>query len=77
MEVPLFKREAINALHYGAESYLMCVFEDANLFVYHAKRITMYNTYISLLSRIRCEISGDPSNKISLHLPMFLISNQN
>ena len=40
MEAPRFKAEAINALHYAAESYLVRIFEDANLIARHAKGIT-------------------------------------
>ena len=56
MEAPRFKPEAINALHYAAESYLVRIFEDTNLIARHAKRITIYPTDISLVRRIRGEI---------------------
>ena len=41
MEALRFKPEAINALHYAAESYLVRVFEDTNLIARHAKCITI------------------------------------
>ena len=56
MEAPRFKPEAINALHYAAESYLVRIFADSKLIARHAKRITIYPTDISLVRRIRSEI---------------------
>ena len=53
MAAPRFKPQAIEALHYAAESYLVKMFEDANLLARHAKRITVYNTDIKLVQRIR------------------------
>ena len=50
------KKEAINALHYIAESSLVRIFKDANLIARHAKRITIYNTEIRLVLRICGEI---------------------
>ena len=56
MQAPRFNPEAINALHYAAESYLVRIFEDANLISRHAKQIFIYPTDISLVRRIRGEI---------------------
>ena len=53
MVSPRFKPQAIEALHYTAESYLVEMFEDANLLARHAKRITIYDSDIKLVHRIR------------------------
>lgn len=74
---PQFKGEAINSLHYGAESCLEHIFKAAHLVARHVKCITIYNTEICLLRRIRGKISVDPSNKRSPYLSMFLIPNNN
>ena len=44
---------AIEALHEGAESYMISLLEDANLLAIHARRITVQPRDIQLARRIR------------------------
>ena len=46
-------REAIEALHEGAESYMISLLEDANLLAIHARRVTVQPRDIQLARRIR------------------------
>ena len=45
--------EALEALQEAAEAYLVHLFEDANLCVIHAKRVTLMPRDIQLARRIR------------------------
>ena len=46
---------AIEAMHEGAESYMISLLEDANLLAIHARRITVQPWDIQLVRRIRGE----------------------
>ena len=48
-----FQREAIGALQEAGEAYLVGLFEDTNLCVIHAKRVTIMPKDIQLARRIR------------------------
>ena len=48
-------RGAIEAIHEGAESYMISLLEDANLLAIHARRITVQPRDIQLARRIRGE----------------------
>eukprot|EP01084_Bolivina_argentea_P181827 313981_1 len=48
-----WKANAIEALHYAAEAYIVQIFEDAYLCTIHAKRVTIYPRDIQLARRIR------------------------
>ena len=50
-----FQSIALLALHEAAEAHLFSVFEDANLRVIHAKRVTLMAKDIQLARRIRGE----------------------
>jgi len=50
-----FQATAVLALQEAAESYLVSVFEDANLCAIHAKRVTIRQCDIQLARRIRGE----------------------
>ena len=50
---PCFKPQSIETLQFVAESYFVKIFEDANLLARHAKRITVYDSDIKLVQRIR------------------------
>ena len=52
-----FTKEALQALQESAESYLIGLFEDANLACIHAKRVTIAPVDIQLARRIRGERS--------------------
>eukprot|EP00483_Globobulimina_turgida_P012576 UN12599 len=48
-----WRANAIEALHYAAEAYIVQIFEDAYLCTIHAKRVTIYPRDIQLARRIR------------------------
>jgi len=48
-----FQTTALEALHEGAEAYLVGLFEDTNLCCIHAKRVTIMPRDIALARRIR------------------------
>lgn len=48
-----FKGTAMQALQEATEAYLVSLFEDANLAAIHAKRVTVYENDIDLVTRIR------------------------
>ena len=48
-----FQTTALEALHEGAEAYLVGLFEDTNLCCIHAKRVTIMPKDMSLARRIR------------------------
>ena len=50
--VPRWTMGAIDALHEGAEDYLITLLEDANLLAIHARRITIQPRDIQLAQRI-------------------------
>jgi histone H3 len=50
-----FQRDAILALQEAAESYLVGLFEDTNLFAIHAKRVTIMQKDMHLARKIRGE----------------------
>ena len=56
MAAPRFQAQAIEALHCAAESHLAKLFEETNLLVHHAKRITVYKFDQKLVRRIRSEL---------------------
>ena len=51
-----WQRKAINALHKGAEAFMVGIMEDANLLVIHTWLVTLQSWNIQLARRIR----GDP-----------------
>ena len=48
-----WQRNAIEALHYAAEAYVVQVLEDAYLCTLHAKRVTLMARDVQLARRIR------------------------
>eukprot|EP00887_Chlorella_sp_A99_P007148 scaffold2.g7148.t1 len=50
-----FQFQALNALQEAAETYIVSLFEDANLCRIHAKRVTIQPKDIQLARRIRGE----------------------
>lgn len=54
-----FQSSALLALQEGAESYLVAVFEDANLCALHSKRVTLMPRDIMLARRIRGDTDRD------------------
>ena len=48
-----WKRNALEALQHSAESYLVKLFEDANLCAIHGRRVTLQVKDIQLARRIR------------------------
>ena len=50
---------AIEALHEGAEAYMVSLLEDANLLAIHARRITLQPRDIQLARRIRGDKDWD------------------
>ena len=72
MEAPRFKTEAISALQYAAESYLVRIFEDTHLIARYARRVTVYSTDISLVGRIRGEIEYSSRLLLRETCPYFL-----
>ena len=56
MKCPVrWTRQALKALHKGAEAYMVSLLEDANLLAIHARRITLQPRDIQLARRIRGE----------------------
>ena len=54
---PLYwQKKAVDALHKGAEAFMVGIMEDANLLAIHAWRVTLQPQDIQLARRIR----GDP-----------------
>ena len=53
---------AIEALHEGAEDYLVTLLEDANLLAIHARRVTVQPRDIQLARRIRGDKDWDIIN---------------
>lgn len=51
---------ALTAIQEGAEAYVVSLFEDANLFAIHAKRVTVMRRDILLAARIRGRNYGQP-----------------
>ena len=52
-----WQKEAVDALHERAESFMVGIMEDANLLAIHAWRVTVQPWDIQLARRIR----GDPN----------------
>ena len=52
-------KEAMEALHEGAESYMVKLLEDANLLAIHARRITLQPWDIQLARRIWRDVEWD------------------
>jgi histone H3 len=50
-----FQASAIDALQEATESYMVSLFEDANLCAIHAKRVTIMQKDVTLARRIRGE----------------------
>ena len=50
-----FRPDALRALHFAAEAYIVGLLEDANLLAIHAKRVTVQPKDIILAKRIRGE----------------------
>ena len=50
--VPRWTMGAVDALHEASEDYLVTLLEDANLFVFHAWRVTLQSRDIQLARRI-------------------------
>ena len=57
--VPRWTVGAVDALHEGAEDYLITLLEDANLLAIHARRITIQPRDIQLARRIRGDKDWD------------------
>ena len=57
--VPHWTVGAVDALHEGAEDYLITLLEDANLLAIHARRITIQPRDIQLARRIRGDKDWD------------------
>ena len=57
--VPRWTLGAVDALHEGAEDYLITLLEDANLLAIHARRITVQPRDIQLAQRIRGDKDWD------------------
>ena len=57
--VPRWTVGAVDALHEGAEDYLITLLEDANLLAIHARRITIQPRDIQLALRIRGDKDWD------------------
>ena len=54
-----WQKKALDALHEGAEAYLIGVLEDANLLAIHARHVTVQPRDIQLARRIRGEPNWD------------------
>eukprot|EP00792_Barthelona_sp_PAP020_P004017 TRINITY_DN1831_c0_g1_i1.p2 TRINITY_DN1831_c0_g1~~TRINITY_DN1831_c0_g1_i1.p2 ORF type:complete len:141 (+),score=31.76 TRINITY_DN1831_c0_g1_i1:1630-2052(+) len=52
-----WQSEALNALQEAAENYMTELFEDANLLCLHAKRVTLFESDMKLVQRLRRNIS--------------------
>ena len=50
-----FQGTAVMALQEAAEAYLVSLFKDGNLYVIHAKRVTLMPKDLQLAKRIRAE----------------------
>ena len=48
-----FQPEALNAIQEAVESSIVNLYEDANLCVYHANRLTLFDRDVILARRIR------------------------
>ena len=57
--VPRWSKGALDALHEGAEDYLVTLLEDANLLAIHARRVTVQPRDIQLARRIRGDKDWD------------------
>ena len=57
--VPRWTMGAVDALHEGAEDYLITLLEDANVLAIHARRITVQPRDIQLAQRIRGDKDWD------------------
>ena len=57
--VPRWSKGALDALHEGAEDYLVTLLEDANLLAIHARRVTVQPRDIQLAHRIRGDKDWD------------------
>ena len=54
-----WQKKALDALHEGAEAYMISVLEDANLLAIHARQVTVQPCDIQLARRIRGEPNWD------------------
>ncbi|KAL0888024.1 hypothetical protein Bca101_012007 [Brassica carinata] len=54
-----FGSSAIDALQEAAETFLVDLFHDTNMFAIHAKRVTIMRNDIMLAKRLRGEYSSD------------------
>ena len=52
-----WQKKAVDALHEGAEAFMVGIMEDAHLLAIHARRVTVQPQDIQLTRRIR----GDPN----------------
>ena len=52
-----WQKKAVDALHKGAETFMVGIMEDANLLAIHAQRVTVQPRDIQVARRIR----GDPN----------------
>ena len=50
-----FQASALQAIQEAAEAYLVALFEDANLCVIHARRVTLFPRDLQLARRLRGE----------------------
>ena len=57
--VPRWTKGALDALHEGAEDYLVTLLEDANLLAIHARCVTVQPRDIQLARRIRGDKDWD------------------
>lgn len=53
METPRYQATAVDALQEASEAHLTGLFEDSNLCVLHAKRVTLFPRDITLARRLR------------------------
>ena len=60
-----WQKKALDALHEGAEAYLIGVLEDANLLVIHARHVTVQPRDIQLAQKIRGEPNWDISDYVN------------
>ena len=52
-----WQKKVVDALHEGAEAFMIGIMEDANLLAIHAQQVTLQHQDIQLARRIR----GDPN----------------
>ena len=61
-----WQKKALDALHEGAEAYMVGVLADANLLAIHAQRVTVQPRDIQLARRIQGEPDWDVHDYINI-----------